>query len=116
MWYWRNSLLHDRNFVWLANASQLIMEKAKVAWDFIGKFSAKLRYETLVGWSKPDAQYVKINGDGNAMGQSGLATTGGLLRDDGGMWLCGFTYIVGVACVLTSKLWARVDPVLGKRV
>ncbi|XVE98964.1 hypothetical protein REPUB_Repub03eG0155100 [Reevesia pubescens] len=38
--------------------------------------------------------------------QPGLTAYGGVLRDDNGMWICGFTCRIGIACTLISKLWA----------
>ncbi|XVF26187.1 hypothetical protein REPUB_Repub13aG0277500 [Reevesia pubescens] len=106
IWSWRNNLLHDSIFLWPINAKQIIIGRGRETWELLGKFSAKLRYEAFISWSKPLTDFVKINVDGSVRGQPRFATTGGVLRDEHGMWISGFTYRIGVACILTAELWA----------
>ena len=46
-------------------------------------------------WEKPPFGLVKLNMDGSADGNPGLAGYGGLLRDDHGNWLAGFARRIG---------------------
>ncbi|XVE92863.1 hypothetical protein REPUB_Repub01dG0139900 [Reevesia pubescens] len=96
--FWRNNSLHDNIFLWPTNATQLILGKAKDAWDVLGDFSKLIYYEKLVCLSKHAMHHVKINVDSSARGQPGLAAARRVWRDDNGEWLCGFSYRVGVAC------------------
>ncbi|XVF31375.1 hypothetical protein REPUB_Repub16aG0140500 [Reevesia pubescens] len=51
----------------------------------------------------PNGQSMKMNVDGSANGQSGLVAPGRVLRDCYDSWLCGFTYRVGIAHILTVE-------------
>ena len=45
----------------------------------------------------PSAPYIKLNTDGSAIGNPGLASTGGILRNHMGNWLAGFSLHLGIA-------------------
>ncbi|CAL1397426.1 unnamed protein product [Linum trigynum] len=63
------------------------------------------RIETLIGWKKPPAGWHKMNTDGAARNNPGLATTGGVLRDHNGDWLGGFCSKLGTGTPLLAELW-----------
>ncbi|EOY33605.1 Uncharacterized protein TCM_041535 [Theobroma cacao] len=48
----------------------------------------------IVG-EKLKQRYVKLNIDGSAKGQSGMAAAGGLIKDENGNWIVGFTFKIG---------------------
>ncbi|EOY32563.1 Uncharacterized protein TCM_040555 [Theobroma cacao] len=66
----------------------------------------RVKLKVLIAWEKPWPSYVKLNVDGSAKGQPGEVTGGGIICDDKGNWIVGFTYKVGVLFSLTTELWA----------
>ncbi|XVF15275.1 hypothetical protein REPUB_Repub09cG0137100 [Reevesia pubescens] len=106
IWYWRNCQLHNDQFTWPVNARQTVIDRAKEAWNLLGTFSKRLKYEKYISWTKPPADYVKMNVDGSVKGSSCIAAAGGVLRDDSGSFLCAFTYKIGISSILNAELWA----------
>lgn len=105
IWYCRNCLLYDSNFVWPSNSSQLILSRAKEAVDVITISNSRLKHQTLISWQFPKAPFVKINVDGSARGNPGDSAAWGVIRDSNGRWLGGFTYRVDFSSVLVAELW-----------
>ena len=56
----------------------------------------------LVRWERPGQGKLKLNIDGSAQGNSGLAGGGGVLRDDQGKWVVGYSRKIG----RTSRFFA----------
>jgi len=47
-----------------------------------------------------------LNTDGAARGTLGLAGAGGVLRDEAGTWIIGFSEHLGRCSAITAELWA----------
>lgn len=62
-----------------------------------------------VGWVSPKDNYVKLNTDGSLNPTSGMASTGGLLRDSNSRWLGGFHINLLATSSLMTELWALRD-------
>ena len=62
-----------------------------------------------VHWEKPPHGWVKLNTDGAAEGNPGLASCGGLLRDDHGNWIVGFARRIGTSTSFVAELWGLRD-------
>ena len=58
-----------------------------------------------ISWSPPNRDWVKVNVDGASKGNLGKARCGGLIRDETGRWLGGFTSKLGICNALTVELW-----------
>ncbi|XVF17428.1 hypothetical protein REPUB_Repub10bG0121500 [Reevesia pubescens] len=69
-------------------------------------FKSKLRFVARISWKKPSAGVIKVNVDGSVKSHNLSATAGGVIRNEKGDWLTGFTYVVGIANVLTAEIWA----------
>ena len=54
----------------------------------------------------PPAPYIKINTDGSAISNSGLAELGGILRDHSGVWILRFSLHLGLASNNMAELAA----------
>lgn len=52
-----------------------------------------------VSWTKPAANWFKLNTDGSSLGNPWRASGGGLVRNDRGMWIASFTRNIGKATV-----------------
>ena len=62
-----------------------------------------------VRWEKPDLGWFKLNTDGTANGSAGNAAGGGLIRDDRGNWVMGFSRKIGRADSFVAEIWALRD-------
>ena len=62
-----------------------------------------------IQWSKPEASWLKLNTDGSSLGNPGLAGGGGLIRNEEGGWVAGFTRKIGITTSFLAKLWALRD-------
>lgn len=49
-----------------------------------------------VWWERPPGGWSKLNVDGIALGNLGLVGCGGIVRDDHGGWLAGFSRCIGI--------------------
>ena len=63
----------------------------------------------LVRWERPGQGKLKLNIDGSAQGNSGLAGGGGVLRDDQGNWVLGYSRKIGRTTSFLAELWALRD-------
>ncbi|CAA7032614.1 unnamed protein product [Microthlaspi erraticum] len=63
------------------------------------------RAERRTVWMRPQTNWVKVNTDGASRGNPGLATAGGVLRDERGHWRCGFALNIGICSAPLAELW-----------
>ncbi|KAG7568097.1 Ribonuclease H domain [Arabidopsis thaliana x Arabidopsis arenosa] len=69
------------------------------------KASRTGRVERRIGLVKPQSGWVKLNTDGASRGNPGLATTGGVLRDEAGEYCGGFAVNIGKCTAPLAELW-----------
>ena len=62
-----------------------------------------------VCWEKPPPGWAKLNTDGDAVGSSGLVGCRGLIKDENGAWLAGFSRNIGSTTNYVAKLWGIKD-------
>ena len=55
------------------------------------------RIPQIIRWLPPQPPFIKLNTDGSALGNPGLAGAGGVLRDHWGKWVSGFFLHIGLA-------------------
>ncbi|KAK9998044.1 hypothetical protein SO802_017647 [Lithocarpus litseifolius] len=73
-------------------------------------FNASARIsQNLIRWERPALGWLKLNTDGLALEQLGVAGGGGVLRDERGDWVIGFARNIGRASSFTAELWALRD-------
>ena len=58
-----------------------------------------------IWWERPPQGWMKLNNDGSANGNPGLAGCGGVIRDDSGQWIVGFSKCIGITNSFAAKLW-----------
>ena len=58
-----------------------------------------------VRWEKPQVVWKKLNTDGASKGNPGLAGCGGVVRDENGGWIAGFSRLIGVTSSFEAELW-----------
>ncbi|GLT74509.1 hypothetical protein SLA2020_463010, partial [Shorea laevis] len=110
IWHLRNQLVHDRRELSIGSTKEFIQQKIEEfkRITFIPTVDTQ-NYSVLVGWKPPPAGFVKLNTDGSALKNPGIAGAGGVFRDDLGNWLCGFSRYVGITTSLSAELWAIRD-------
>ncbi|KAL8170236.1 hypothetical protein V2J09_022040 [Rumex salicifolius] len=64
-----------------------------------------MKMEKHISWAKPEEGWYKVNTDGAKESSMGVATAGGVIRDDSGVWLGGFVKNIGVCSVVAAELW-----------
>ena len=62
-----------------------------------------------VSWVKPDLGWFKLNTDGASRGSSSSAAGGGLIRDEVGNWVIGFSRKIGRIDSFAAEMWALRD-------
>lgn len=60
-------------------------------------------------WHRPPLNWFKLNTDGSSLGNLGLASRGGLMRNDKGEWVKGFARVIRSTTSVAAKLWALRD-------
>lgn len=58
-----------------------------------------------IRWEKPVQGWWKLNTDGSCCGNTGMAGCGGLIRDDAGRWIMGFSRSIGMTSSFAAELW-----------
>ncbi|CAL1354069.1 unnamed protein product [Linum trigynum] len=67
--------------------------------------SKPTKVETLIGWTAPTTGWWKVNTDGGAQSNPGMATAGGVIRNCYGDWIGGFCSKFGTGSALLAELW-----------
>ena len=62
-----------------------------------------------VRWESPQMGWACLNTDGAAAGNPGQAGCGGLIRNEHGEWLCGFSRSIGCADSFMAEFWGLRD-------
>lgn len=62
-----------------------------------------------VRWEKPQQGWFRLNTDDSALGNPGKAGGGGIIRDDQGNWVAGFSRNIGFSSSFIAELWALRD-------
>lgn len=63
-------------------------------------------HEVLVGWNRPEGDWVKINVNEASKGNTGLVGVGGVIRDSSGMWAVGFALNISNVTSAPAEAWA----------
>ncbi|GAU51253.1 hypothetical protein TSUD_412460, partial [Trifolium subterraneum] len=108
LWKWRNKRVHEPN-----HTSQW------KPWSFILNLVNEYKYtkqarETEkpcqkelkdIKWIYPAKGWVCLNTDGAAKSDTGIAGCGGILRNDNGIWICGFSKFLGNTSAYMAEVW-----------
>ncbi|KAL4302962.1 hypothetical protein GQ457_10G024650 [Hibiscus cannabinus] len=91
----------------LARGDRLVNECVNV---FINNMRSSHSVNTdSLQWSRPAPGWIKGNVDASVHTVNGLAAIGGVIRDENGDWIVGFTWPVGRCSTLLAELWALHD-------
>ncbi|KAJ8428422.1 LOW QUALITY PROTEIN: hypothetical protein Cgig2_003124 [Carnegiea gigantea] len=101
LWKWRNAICfcsmeciptHRGQFL-LAKFEEVLAAMYDEPWET--KRPDRTPMELCVRWESPREGWVLLNTDGAVKGNPGPAACGGILRNDSGEWLAGFTEALG---------------------
>ena len=68
-----------------------------------------VKTSSFIGWTPPPFGFFKLNTDGSALGNPGIASVGDLIRDSDGRWIRGFPHSIGTTNSLVAELWGLRD-------
>lgn len=107
--------MHNEHFVSPRHPSRFICQYAASYFHIQDGFSledGRASMIVMVRWIPPTPDWVRINTDGAARGLEGVAWCGGVLRDNGGQWVCGFAKPLGQSCAYIAELWVAYEGLL----
>ena len=109
IWNHRNSVVFKNKPI-NHSIHKEIIHKA-VEYSFIAQnFSnCKLRIERSIRWERPNRGWHKLNTDGSSLGNPGLASGWGILRNEVGGWIRAFIRKIGLTTSFVAELWALRD-------
>ena len=84
---------------------RMVLDHTNIPVTGIGERSQRKEIQQ-VGWTYPANDWIKLNVDGCSKGNPGVAGAGGVLRDNMGSWIAGFTRNNGICSSVTAELWA----------
>ena len=107
--------------LWLARNDRIFSNKSRSQHSLVySAVQAAIKFYFLAGttkrpldlipqsinWQTPPYPFLKLNTDGSALDNPGLAGAGGVLRDHQGQWIAGFSMHVGIATNNIAELEA----------
>ncbi|XP_019198912.1 PREDICTED: uncharacterized protein LOC109192673 [Ipomoea nil] len=109
LWRWRNDEIFKQQSRTLGQKLEWI---ANYELEVLAAYSKRIHPEKgtenhtpdQVRWRKPARGWVKLNIDGCCKAKD-MAGCGGLLRDENGTWLTGFTCNIGRCSAYEAELW-----------
>ncbi|XP_061358051.1 uncharacterized protein LOC133302309 [Gastrolobium bilobum] len=104
-----NNEIHNPLFKRLSNmilASSSYIREFNTARTTASLQSAPSSSNGQTSWRPPDLGWCKLNVDGAVKTNHRVASCGGLVRDDKGGWITGFSYYIGSYSPLMAELWA----------
>ncbi|GLT50759.1 hypothetical protein SLA2020_242210 [Shorea laevis] len=105
-WKDRNALIFRNHKSRPQELCALIFQQAKYTMIALNPISpTTFRQQRWVSWIPPKAGWYKLNSDGSYSVTQNSASAGGLIRDNFGSWISGFTVNVGYASIFIAELW-----------
>ena len=63
------------------------------------------KFNRGIRWERPPLGWMKLNTDGSWLGGAERAGCGGIVRDDQGEWVAGFSRHIGSTNSFTAEMW-----------
>ncbi|GAU31911.1 hypothetical protein TSUD_270960 [Trifolium subterraneum] len=111
LWKWRNQELHEDSFV---RPSMPVHHVGRMAMEYRKAMSnselalGRTRAISMIRWSPPKANFVKLNTDG-ACKEHIIAGCGGIVRGSEGEWIGGFAKCVGMCNAFIAEMWGVLE-------
>ena len=109
IWKSRNGFVFNRKNQNPSLASKILKQAMEYVYCVASPRGLTRHVVKRVCWEKPPFGWLKLNTDGLADGNPGMAGCGGLLRDDHGNWLAGFARRIGTNTSFVAELWGLRD-------
>ncbi|KAK4476678.1 hypothetical protein RD792_015838 [Penstemon davidsonii] len=107
IWKSRNSAVFANK---VEHTREIVFTIKKMVMDFEHAFPGKklISKATTVqaDWVKPDKGWFKVNTDGSVLVEKKSAAAGGVIRDDEGVWILGFSRNLGDVTITVAELLA----------
>jgi ribonuclease HI len=113
LWQWRNQRVHDTRIQDPYKPWEIIMNS--VTYYMSSMDSHRSLHNNLsmvnkdVRWYPPKHGWVCLNTDGASKSQTTNAGCGGLLRDEDGHWIRGFSKSLGSTTAYVAELWGLLE-------
>lgn len=107
-WAWsaRNELIHKGSDRMMKVKPEVLIQQALLAQELnTQKGGMGVKQVKYLNWEKPPQGWIKLNVDGASQHNPGEASAGGILRDEQGSWLAGFSANIGKASNVAAELW-----------
>ncbi|XP_015936169.1 uncharacterized protein LOC107462117 [Arachis duranensis] len=106
LWKWRNQEIFNPPFQRPMQPLPFILKQVKLIQEaFKKEGQRKNKIETNICWECPPEDWMKVNTDGAAKGNPGMAGCGGLIRNYQGRWIAGFVANIGYCTAYYAELW-----------
>ncbi|KAK4282627.1 hypothetical protein QN277_013982 [Acacia crassicarpa] len=108
IWNWRNKVNHGEEVLPQEFKMEFIrrliqdVEETTVCKGLRGNAGVN---QLNIAWQFPKEGYIKINTDGEAKGNPGLAACGVVIRNTHGCWLGGYAFRLGICSAYKAELW-----------
>ncbi|XP_019199802.1 PREDICTED: uncharacterized protein LOC109193400 [Ipomoea nil] len=109
IWKWRNEDVFnemntpvDQRLAWLRKYDKEVLGAFKS--KKVARHGQNIYVDTRISWTKPPPGWLKLNVDGSYR-RNGLASCGGVLRDENGDWCKGFAYNIGRCSAKAEEAW-----------
>jgi hypothetical protein len=110
IWTARNKTAFEgTEFNQSAIAQQLSSLAIELKFSLPQKIDKPPKETVLIGWKPPPPGFLKLNTDGSALGNPRPANAGGLIRDNNGKWIKGFSRVIGTTNSFAAELWGLRD-------
>lgn len=108
LWVWRNKEIFDQDFVrptWPVKFNQQEADRYSNLKKL--SFGVKLRNCSIrhIKWNFPIEGWWKLNSDGAAKCNPGMAGCGGIICNDRGLFVTGYAYHIGLSNAFSGQLW-----------
>ena len=105
IWKSRNNFVFNRRSRNPNLAVEIINQAVEYYHCVTGPRVQTRRVLKRIRWEKPLQGWRKLNTDGSALGEHGLASCGGVIRDEAGHWIAGFSKRIGHTSCFAVELW-----------
>ncbi|XP_019158195.1 PREDICTED: uncharacterized protein LOC109154910 [Ipomoea nil] len=106
IWKARNNLIFNNKAESHVRILNTALSMAKEATEYIVKHVGVMHgYWKWVRWEPPQPGWLKLNTDGAMKSSTGIASAGGVIRDEHGRWVKGFSTKVGATDSFSAELW-----------
>ncbi|KAL4329123.1 hypothetical protein AHAS_Ahas13G0268600 [Arachis hypogaea] len=106
LWKWRNQEIFNPPFQRPMQPLPFILKQVKQIQEAFKKEGQRQnKIETNICWECPPEDWMKVNTDGVAKENPGMAGCGGLIRNYQGRWIAGFVANISYCTAYYAELW-----------